>query len=190
MFPIQQQLASAVRAQFEIQLALYENFSKTAIESVEKLTELNTAAARASLQESQENAREMLQSPSPQEVLVKLRAQSGPALGKAIAYSNHLVHIGTSAQAEIASATETQIAQACRRATELIDEMAQAVPGGPGPGVALVKAAIGSASSGYGQVNRSARRAVQALETNVDAAVNQIVKPDTPIAPETTPGSA
>jgi phasin family protein len=182
MFPIQQQISAATLAQLEAQLGLFREFGQTAVESVEKLTQLNLAAARASMEESASNARQMLAADGPQQVVSLLRAQTGPNLGKAIAYGNHLVNIATNAQAEMTRAAEMQVAEASRRAGELVEEAARNAPPGSGNMLALMKAAIGSAGSGYEQMNRSTRRAVQVIESNVNAAVNQIVQPAAPSA--------
>lgn len=179
MFPIQQQISAATVAQFEAQLGLFREFSQTAIESIEKLTQLNLAAARASMEESAANASRMLSAGGPQEVMSLARAQAGPNMGKAIAYGNHLINIATSAQTELARATEMQVAESSRRAGELVDAAGRNAPPGSENVLALMKLAIGGASSGYEQVNRSTRRAVQVLESNVNQAVNQIVQPQT-----------
>lgn len=190
MFPIQQQMSVATRIQLEAQLALFREMSQTAIESIEKLSHLNIAAARASMQESSSTARQMLAANGPQEVMSLMRAQTGPTIGKAIAYGNHLVNIATNAQAELTRAAESQVAETARRAGELVEEVAKNAPPGSENFLSMVKAAIGSSSSGYEQFNRSTRRAVEVLESNVNAAVNQMVQPaSTPSSPTepTTP---
>ncbi|HVL76720.1 MAG TPA: phasin family protein [Noviherbaspirillum sp.] len=177
MFPSQQQIAAAARAQFDTQVALYREFSQTALDSMEKLTRLNIAAVRASMEENSALARQMLTARDMQQAVSVMRTQTGPSIGKAIAYGNHVVNIASDAQADLTRATEVQLAEAARRAGELVDEAARNAPPGTENLMALVKVAIGSATAGYEEVNRSTRRAVQTLESNVNAAVNQIVQP-------------
>jgi phasin family protein len=177
MYPIQQQLAAAGRIQFETQLTWYNTLGQTALDSMEKLMHLNVAAARASMEESAATARQALHARDPQEILRLVRAQTGPNFGKAIAYSNHLVNIATNAQAELARVAEEQVAEVGRRAGEMVDEVARVAPPGVDSVLVVMKSAIGKASNGYAQMNKTTRQAVVALENNSNAAVNQIVQP-------------
>lgn len=189
MSPIQQQMTAVARIQFETQLVWYRELSQTAIESMERLLHLNIAAARASMQDSSATAKQMLQASGPTEVMSIVRAQAGPNMGKAIAYSNHVVNIASDAHTELTRCAETQIAEAGQRAGDMIEAAARSAPGSE-PFLALMKSAIGSTSSGYQRLNRSSREAVETLEANVNAAVNQIVHPaSTPESPDqpTTP---
>lgn len=176
MIPMQQQLSAAARVQAEAQLAWTQDWMRTAIESAERLMRLNIAAVRASVQESSSTASEMLEARSAHEAMSLMRAQTGPTIGKAIAYGNHLVGIASEAHAEMTRCAETRIAEAGRRTGEFIEEASRTVPGSE-PFLAWMKAAIGNASSGYESLNRSSRQAVEVLESNVNAAVNQIVHP-------------
>lgn len=177
MFMIPQQISSAAQIQFDAQLALFRETSQTALESIEKLMQLNLAAARASMQDSSSVARDMLDADGPQEAMSVIRAQTGPNIGKAIAYSNHVVNIATDAQADLTRAAETRMAETARRAGELLEEAARNAPPGSEQFLAFLKLAIGSTTSGYEQLNRSSRRAMEALGSNVNAAVNQMVQP-------------
>jgi phasin family protein len=174
---IQDQIAAAARVQFDSQIALFSDMSLTALESIEKLVHLNLAAARASMDETSAAAVQVLSARDANEVMQKMRNQSGPNVGKAIAYGNHLVNIATNAQAEFARAAEIQFAQAGRKASELVGEAAKIAPPGVDNVLSLMRSAIGNASSGVEQVNKSTREAVEVLESNVNAAVNQIVQP-------------
>jgi|GEM_PF-2344633 len=179
MIPIQQQM-SAARIQCDAQLAWAQDWMQTALDSMERLARLNLAAARASMQESAAAAHQMLAAGSAQEAMSLMRAQTGPNIGKAIAYGNHLVNIAGDAHAAFTRSTEARIAEAGRRAGELLDQASSSAPPGSAPFLALVKVAVGNASSGYERLNRSSRQAVETLESNVNATVNQIVHPASP----------
>lgn len=177
MYPMQQQLADAARAQFDAQAHLYRELNQTMLESVEKLTRLNLAAARASMEESSASARQLLSAQDAQQAMSLLRAQTGPTFGKFIAYSNHLINIATNAQADLTRAAEQQLAASGRRAMELVDEAARHAPPGAEHIIGLFKAVVGNAGAGYEQLNRSSRRVLQLLESNMSTAVGQAVPP-------------
>lgn len=180
MFPIQQQITAATRSHLDTQLAFFSDFGQTAMESIEKLVQLNIAAARASLEESSAAAVKMLAARDPNELLSIVRAQGGPNFGKAIAYGNHVINIATNAQSEITRSAEAQIAAAGRQASEMVEEAARSAPPGVENMLAVMKSAIGNATNGYEQINKSTRQAAEALESNTNAVVNQIVTPTAP----------
>lgn len=185
MISIPQQFSEASRTQLDSQLALYSDFSQTALNCIEKLVHLNIAAMRASMEETSSAAVQLMGARGPGELASLIREQSNPNVGKVIAYSNHLVNIATNAQAEYARAAETQIAEAGRKASRLVEDAAKSAPPGVENMLAMMKSAIGNASSGYEQLNKTTRLAAEALETNTDAAVNEIVQPEPSVKGDT-----
>lgn len=167
MFPIQDQISVATKSNLEANLALYTSLTNKALESVEKLINLNITAVRASMEESSATTRQILAAKDPQEVISLLTAQTKPNYEKAIAYGSHLANIASSTQAEFTKAAETQIAQVSRKVTELIEEAARNAPAGSEGVVAVVKTAMGNASNGYEQFTKTAKQAVEALEANL-----------------------
>ncbi len=187
MTSIQQQMTAVTATQMQAQLVWYRDMSQTAFESMERLLQLNFAATRASLQDTADAARQVLHATGPGEMMAVLRAQSGPHIGKSIAYGNHLFHIASDTHADLSRCAESRIAEAGEYASALIDVTARTVPPGTRSLLVLVKTAVDQASGGYARLNRSSRQAVETLESNVDAAVNQIVHPVAPPDLPTTP---
>ncbi|RJF96189.1 TIGR01841 family phasin [Noviherbaspirillum saxi] len=173
MFPMQDTFAQAAKTALENNMNLYLTLTGKTLESVEKLVTLNMTAVKASMEESSAAARQVLTAQNPQEFMALVGAQAKPTLAKAMAYNGHLANIASSTQAEFAKATEEQFAQASRRMTELVDEAAKNAPPGSENVVALVKTAFGNASAGYEQINKTAKQAVQAFETNLTSVTNQ-----------------
>lgn len=173
MFPIQDTISVAAKANFEANLALYASLTSKALESVEKLINLNFAAAKASMEESSTATRQMLAAKDPQEFLALVSAQAKPNLEKAVAYSTHLANIASSAQAEFTKATEAQIAETSRKVGELVEEAAKKAPAGSENMMAMVQSALGNANSGYEQFTKTTKQAVEAMESNMNAAVSQ-----------------
>ncbi|MES2019646.1 MAG: TIGR01841 family phasin [Pseudomonadota bacterium] len=173
MFAIPEQFSNATKANFESQFAIFSSLTAKAFESVEKLVELNLTAAKASLEESSITTRQLLAAKDPQEFFSLSAAQAQPNAEKAISYGRQVAAIAAGTQAEFTKAAEAQIAETNRKVITLVDEVTKNAPAGSENVVAVIKATIGNASAGYEQLTKTTKQAVEAMETNVNAAVNQ-----------------
>ncbi len=178
MFPIQDQISVATKANLEANLALYSALTSKTLESVEKLFTLNITAARTSMEESQAATRQILAAKDPQEVFSLIAAQAKPNFEKALAYGGHLTSIANSTQAEFTKAAETQIAQISRKVTELVEEATQKTPGADNMS-AIIKTAMGNASATYEQLTKTAKQAAEAMNASVSGTVAQIAQATT-----------
>jgi phasin family protein len=174
MFSFPEQFSAATKTNFEAQLALITALTNKAFESVEKVIDLNMNVAKASLEESTANVQQLMSAKDPQEFFSLSSAQAQPTAEKAFAYSRHLASIASSAQAEFAKAAEAQIAETNRKVIALVDEVSKNAPAGSENAIAFVKSAIGNANAGYEQVTKTTKQAVEALETNMNTAANQL----------------
>src|SRR5450830_1890051 len=84
--------------------------------------------------------------------------------------------IAAGTQAELTKAAETQLAETNSKVIILVDEMSKNAPAGSENVVAAFKASLGNANAGYEQFSKTAKQAAQAIETNVNAAVNQFTQ--------------
>jgi len=179
MFPIQDQISVATKANLEANLALYTTLTNKTLESVEKLFALNIMAARTSMEESQAATRQILSAKDPQEFLSLVAAQAKPNFDKAVAYGGHLTSIANSTQAEFTKAAESQFAQFTRNLTELVEDAAQKAPVGSDNAIAILKTAMSNASSTYEQITKTAKQAVEAVGASVNGAVGQFAQATT-----------
>jgi phasin family protein len=175
MFPIQDQISVATKANFEANLALYSSLTSKTLESIEKLFTLNIAAARTSMEESQAATRQILAAKDPQEFFSLIAAQAKPNFEKALAYGGHLTSIANSTQAEFTKAAESQFAQFTRKVTELVEEATQKTPGADGV-TAIIKNAMDNASAAYEQFTKTATQAAEAVNASVSGTVAQIAQ--------------
>jgi phasin family protein len=173
MFVIPEQFSAASKANIEAQVALLTSLSNKVFEGVEKIVDLNLNVVKASLEESNSTAKQMLAAKDLQEVLSLASAQVQPSAEKAIAYGRHLATIASSTQAEFTKAAEEQIAENNRKVVAFIDEVTKNAPAGSETVVAFVKSAIGNANAGFEQLSKSTKQAVDVMETNLSTAVNQ-----------------
>jgi phasin family protein len=173
MFPMNEQITNATKANLEAQLSILTALTAKAFESVEKVVDLNLNAAKASLEDSAVAARQLLSAKDPQEFLSLTAAQAQPTAAKAIAYSRHLAGIASTAQAEFTRAAEEQIAETGRKVSALVDDVSRNAPAGSENVIAIMKSAIGNASAGYEQLTKTTKQAVEVMEANLNSAVNQ-----------------
>jgi phasin family protein len=184
MFSIPEQFSNATKANFEAQFAIFSTLTNKAFEGVEKFVDLNLTAAKASLEESSATTKQLLAAKDPQEFFSLASAQAQPSAEKTIAYGRHLATIATSTGAEFSKAAETQIAETNRKVISLVEEVSKNAPAGTENAVALFKSAIGNASAGYEQFTKTAKQAVETLESNLSSAVNQFTTAAAKAAPK------
>ena len=184
MFAIPEQFSNATKANFESQFAIFSSLTAKAFEGMEKLVELNITAAKASLEESSAATRQLLSAKDPQEFFALTAAQAQPTAEKALSYSRQVAAIAAGTQAEFTAAAEQQIAETNRKVVSLVDEVTKNAPAGSENVVAALKASIGNANAGYEQLQKTSKQAVQAMETNVNAAVSQFTQAAQNVAPK------
>ncbi len=174
MFNTADQFNAAARAQMEAQLSLATSVSDAMMDGVEKLMGLNLQAAKAGLENSIANAQQLLAARDAQELLATASRQAQPQAEIALTYARHLATIARGKQKEFAQAAESQVNQHSRQWVAMLDDMSQSAPAGSETAVSMMKAAIDNASSGFTQFSRSAKVAIDAIESNLDNAVAQI----------------
>lgn len=173
MFAIPEQFSNATKASLESQFALFSSLTSKTFEGVEKLVDLNISTARASLENSSAITRQLLGAKDPQEFFSVAATQAQPNAEKAMSYTRQLASIATGTGAEFSKAAESQIVEANRKVISLVDEVSKNAPAGSENFVAAVKTAISNANAGYEQFSKTTKQAVEALETNMNAAVSQ-----------------
>jgi phasin family protein len=173
MFAIPEQFSNATKASLESHFALLSSLASKTFEGMEKLVELNINAAKATLEESSNATRQLLAAKDPQEFFSLTAAQAQPSAEKALSYGRQLASIAAGTGAEFSKAAESQIVEANRKVISLVDEVSKNAPAGSESFVAAVKTAISNANAGYEQFSKTAKQAVEAMESNFNASVAQ-----------------
>jgi phasin family protein len=169
-----EQFTASARAQMESQLHMATSLTDTMIDSVEKVIGLNLQAAKASLDNSVGNVQQLLSLKDPQEFLNVSTAQSQPQVDIALTYARHLASIATATHVELTKVAETQVTESSRHWISLLDSFSKAAPAGSDTAISMMKSAIDNVSSGYAQLNRSAKVAIEAMEHQMSAASSQL----------------
>ena len=176
MFSFQEQFSEATKTNLETQLALLTALTGKAFESAEKIIELNMSVAKASLEETTANARQLLAAKDPQEFIALSTSQAQPNSEKAAAYGRQVMGIVSGLQAEMTKAAEAQIGEHSRKLATLVDEVSKSAPAGSENVVAFMKTAIANANAGYEQLTKTTKQAVEAMEGNINSAAAQMTQ--------------
>lgn len=164
------QLSEATKAQIESQIALFNSLTAKAVESVEKMIELNVNATRSVLDSASTTAREVLNAKDPQQAMQVSASQMQPSADRALAYSRQVSNILATTQAEFTRTVEAQIATYSQQINRLVDDLSKAAPAGSEQMIAMMKTALGNANAGYEQLSNSSKQATQTMQAHLDAA--------------------
>lgn len=185
MFSVPEQLSNATKANLDAQLTLFSNLSGKTIENLEKLMELNLNAIKGSFESSAATSKQLLAAKDPQEFFTLSSAHAQPRAEKLLDYSRHLTSIASAAQAELTHAAEVQITENNRKFQALFDEVSKNAPAGSEQFVSFFKTAFANMNSGYEQLSKTTKQAVEAIEANMNNTVAQISQATEKVSPRT-----
>lgn len=169
-----EQLAITARTQMDAQLQLATTIATSMIDGVEKFVGLNLQAVRASFDASVGGAQQLLAAKDPQEFISVATGQSQPHTDIVLTYGRHLSSIASDAHRDLSHAAESQVMETSRQLVSLLDNIAKLTPAGSGSALTMMKSAIDNVSSGYAQLNKSTKVAIEAIESNIQATTSRI----------------
>lgn len=176
IFPANEQITNLFKANLEAQISAATSVTGTAVESLQKLVELNLNAARASLEDSTAITKQLMTAKDMQEFMSLSVSQAQPTLAKAMSYGRHLAEIATAAQDSLSRATTEQMAETKSRMHEIVDDAAKHTPTGSNNVMDMMQMAINTANANYQRLNRTAQQAAEQAQANMNTALNQFVQ--------------
>lgn len=159
------QIVSAQKAQMN---ALFQLGGK-ALQSVEKITELNLQASKASLAEGAKDAHALFSAKDMQELWAMQSQALQPLTDKAVSYSRHLYDIASSLGNDMGRALESQAAATQQQLVATVETAAKSAPQGSEAAVAVVQNALSSAAAAMESVQKAVKQATQTAEANFQA---------------------
>ncbi len=169
-----EKFSSLTKALFESQFATFNALASKAVEGGEKAIALNIAAVKAYAEESNVAAKQLFSAKDPQEFFALATTQAKLNGEKTSSYGRHLTEIVSGIKNDFTKAAETQIADSKNRVVALVDEVIKQAPAGSENAMAMLKSAIGNANSGYEQLTKTTKQAVEAIDAQVLKASNQL----------------
>lgn len=153
------------------QLDAFNALSSIALDTTEKLVELNLASAKAALSESAETTQALLGVKDFQDLLTLNGGKLESNVDKVAGYNRNVYGIVSGAGAEVKGIVDVQIAQNQGKVVALVESAAKNAPAGAEPFVSLFKSAMSTSASAYDNLFKAAQQVVDAAEGNLQAAV-------------------
>lgn len=152
-----------------------EGFTTQAFAGVEKLVELNMAAAKSVLSESFSHIQALMGAKDAQALLALQSGMFQPVAEKSAAYFQHVQTIVTDSGAEFTKAVEAKTAEAQKAFGGVVENLAKNAPAGTESAVAAFKSALTAGQNAVESAQTSAKKAVEVAQANFTAAATQAV---------------
>lgn len=157
-----EQVVAANKANLETLVGL----TTKAFSGVEQLIELNLAAAKSAMTDSQEHIHASLSVKDAQELLALQSSLFQPLAEKAVAYNRHLYEIATGTGAHFHVTVEGKVAEAQNAFHAMVDNAAKNAPAGSEAAVAAFKTAVAAGSNALETVQKAVKQATEVAESN------------------------
>ncbi len=167
-----EQLAAAQKANLETLSSL----TNQALQSIEKLVELNMHIAKQSLSDSMTSAKKALEIKDIQQLLAHQAEAVQPMAEKIMAYSRHLYDLAHETQDNFTKSAEKELQAGQQKINALVEEWTQNAPAGSDAAVQAMKQVIASANNVYETSQKAVKHAVQVAQTNLNSAVDTASK--------------
>jgi phasin family protein len=167
MFTNPEQFANATKALFEFQLETFNALTSKAVQGVEQVIALNMATAKNSLEDGMATGKEISQATDPKAAMTLAAAKLQPGAAGAVAYNQQLGEIIAEIREEFTKAADAHMTEAKSTLSALIYDVTKNVRPGSENAVQIVKSAIDNAFTGYEQVTKATKQAVQAVEAQI-----------------------
>jgi phasin family protein len=167
MFTNPEQFANATKALFEFQLETFNTLTARAVQGVEQVVALNLATAKSNVADTLATGKELSQATDAKAAINLAAAKVQPGVAGATAYNQQLGAIIADIREEFTRAADAHIAEAKTNLSALIYDVTKNVRPGSENAVEIVKAAIDNAFTGYEQVTKATKQAVQSVEEQI-----------------------
>lgn len=157
-------------------LEAFAGLSEKAFASFEKVVELNMAASKALLGESLSNLQALVNVKDAQALVALQSGMVQPLNEKAASYSRHLYDIVSGAGADFTKTLEATSAESQKAVTALLETSLNNAPAGSEAAVAVIKSAITAGTSAVESAQKSAKQALQVVESNMNAVATSTQK--------------
>jgi len=166
-----EQITAAQKANLETLTGL----TNQALQSIEKLVELNMHIAKQSLGDSMNNAKKALEIKDIQQLLAHQAEAVKPMAEKIMAYSRHLYELAHETQNSFTQSAEKEFQAGQKKINALVEEWTKNAPVGSDAAVQAMKQAIASASNVFETSQKAVKHAVEVAQTNINSATDTVM---------------
>jgi phasin family protein len=167
-----EQIAAAQKANLETLSGL----TNQALQSIEKLVELNMHIAKQSLSDSMNSAKKALEVKDIQQLLAHQAEAVQPMAEKIMAYSRHLYELAHETQNSFTKSAEIEFQEGQKKINALVEEWTKSAPAGSDAAVQAMKHAIASANDVFETSQKAVKHAVEVAQTNLSTAAETAMK--------------
>lgn len=160
-----EQIAAANKAHMETLFGL----TNKAFEGMEKIVELNMAAAKAALGDVAETAQAAMGAKDVQELLAVQARAIQPLAEKTAAYSRHLYEITANSTAELTKVMEEQTQDVQRKVGAMVDNLGKNAPAGSEASVAVMKNMVSATNAAFESMQKAMKQASDIAQNNFNA---------------------
>ncbi|MDD2809337.1 TIGR01841 family phasin [Rhodoferax sp.] len=165
--------ADQIAAANKTNLDAVQNLATKSFAGVEKLVELNMAAAKAVITESFAHAQNLLAAKDAQALMALQTSLFAPTAEKAVSYGRHVYGILVEASAEVTKLAEGKAAEAQKSFNQVVENVAKNAPAGTESAVTVLKSALASSQSAMESAQSAAKQALAMAESNISAVTEQ-----------------
>lgn len=167
-----EQIAAAQKANLETLSGL----TNQALQSIEKLVELNMQIAKQSLSDSMNSAKKALEVKDIQQLLAHQAEAVQPMAEKIMAYSRHLYELAHETQNSFTQSAEKEFQAGQKKINSLVEEWTKNAPVGSDAAIQAMKQAIASANNVFETSQKAVKHAVEVAQTNMNSATETVMK--------------
>lgn len=137
------------------------------LEGFQKLTELNLQTARASMEATGEQIRELLAARDVQALTELVTSLSKPRSDEFKAYAQAVYAISRETGNDLAAMIEEQVSESQRRLYAVVEEMAAKAPAGSEGAIAFTRQVLSASTTAYDELNKAARQFMQMADSTM-----------------------
>ena len=171
MYQAPEQLIAMNKASIETAM----KFAGIAIESAERMMELQLKTAKAAFADSVESAKALASVKDLQQFAALNDTLAQPSIEKAQAYARSVYDVAATTQAEFTKLVEAQVAEFNKQTVAVLDKMVKTAPAGSEVGIATLKSAIAAVNGSYDNLSKVAKQFQEVTQSNMEAVAKQAI---------------
>ena len=157
------QFSNATKTILENQFQVFSTLTNYFIEATEKLSDLNMAVVKASVDESSETAKQLLSVKDQAELLSFISEQPKLMSEKLHFYNQHVAQISSDVKSNVDKVLAGQVIQAKDNVTTFVSELTKNAPEGSDKVLTVLKAAMDQTGVGYEQMQKTAKQVTETM---------------------------
>jgi len=166
------------------------SLSEAALENAQKLAELNYAASKDVLVNTQDGIQQVLTAKDPKQVTELLNAETLQAAGtQAVAYQKKVTKVLRDGSKEFANVVDASIDQLQNGFQDWMNTVAANAPAGSDAFISSFKTVYGSALQGFEQFRAASKEAFATAEKTADQAIDAVQGQIAQVKKSATPAS-